>query len=450
MKKQIIPLGLFSSFMFLQFVILRMGNQAGRGFLSAEMQEYVYVFLQLFAIGGIAAYVLLKTVLDQSSVARILPLCALGLCLPCAGVMLFAPTGSVFYLTVTFLAVFCVGIIAGAVYLRMALYGAAGYKTGLCMGAGYSAALLAQFLFQLQWLIKPVLAVLLAASAAGLVLLLARDGQAAGAGEEQKPVSGKYIASVSVISVALLFFTAFYCGYITHLQTASGYGEYNVYTWPRLLMIPSMLFFGAAGDYKKGKYLPLLSLCFSVVALLNALLVGKSDLYWLNMCLYYIALSAAVSYYNLTFWKLAPRTKHPAVWAVAGRVFDSIVVIPLCLVSLSDGSAASILALNIGALVVVILLMAANGSFSFLPEKKESAALLPDQLLSDIQTRYGLSDSETKVFRELVLTEDKQTVISDRLSVSVRTMQANVTSIYKKTGVATRSGLVHIYQTAQK
>ncbi len=52
------------------------------------------------------------------------------------------------------------------------------------------------------------------------------------------------------------------------------------------------------------------------------------------------------------------------------------------------------------------------------------------------------------MFRELVLTEDKQTVIGDRLSIKLRTVQANVTSIYRKTGTNTRSGLVLLYHNA--
>ena len=52
------------------------------------------------------------------------------------------------------------------------------------------------------------------------------------------------------------------------------------------------------------------------------------------------------------------------------------------------------------------------------------------------------------LLRELVRTEDKQTVIGERLSIKVRTVQANVTSIYRKTGVSTRSGLGKLYHDA--
>ena len=49
-----------------------------------------------------------------------------------------------------------------------------------------------------------------------------------------------------------------------------------------------------------------------MIALLNTVLLGK-ETYILNMCLYYVALTVVIAYYNLTFLWLAARTKRPAV-----------------------------------------------------------------------------------------------------------------------------------------
>ncbi len=446
----------FASFMFLQFVILRMGNQAGCGFLPDGQQENVYIFLQVFVIGGIALHIVLSSALKIGRALKIIPTAALAICGVCSTYMLFAPIDSAFYLIVTFIAVFCLGFIAGKVYLRMSDYYAAGIRVGICMGVGYSAALLLQFLLQLQWLIKPAIAVVaLGAFAALGTLFLHEKPNDETASEQTDSFFTKKILLACVIAAALLLFTAFYNGYIHHLQIASGYTEYNVYTWPRLLMIPGMLVFGLIGDYKKGKFLPLVVLCFSVIALLNAVLAGKADMYRLNMCLFYIALSAAVSYYNLTFWKLAPGTKYPAIWSVAGRVIDSVIVIPLCIVSLTEASAIVVLSLNIAALAAIIVVMSVNGDFNLteqqtVTEKMPDAPMSEDDALAFVAERYKLTPSEIRVFRSLVLTEDKQAAIAEKLSVKLRTVQANVTSIYRKTGVTTRSGLLQIYHDAQK
>ena len=60
-------------------------------------------------------------------------------------------------------------------------------------------------------------------------------------------------------------------------------------------------------------------------------------------------------------------------------------------------------------------------------------------------SRYGLTPKETALLRELVLTEDKQTVIGERMDLKVKTIQKYVTQIYRKTGATTRSGLTELY-----
>lgn len=320
------------------------------------------------------------------------------------------------------------------------------------MGIGYSAALLLQFVFQLEWKVVPMLAVLLPVSTA-LPMLLLKEKEKPQPEEtdgEQIPLS-RIFASLA-IAAAMLIFVSFYSGYIHHLQVATDYSEFNVYTWPRLLLIPGMLLFGSIGDLREGRLLPLASLCASVIALLNAILAEKPGYYWLNMCLYYIALSAVIAYYNLTFWRISTRSRHPAVWCVAGRVLDSILVIPLCLIQNSDISGSSILALNIAALIVIIVMMATSGGFNLVSsvgEEPESPhGYVKDPLIA-LGDRFGFTPAEQRVFRELVETEDKQVVIAERLSIKVRTVQANVTAIYRKTGVNTRSGLVQLYHSTR-
>ena len=50
---------------------------------------------------------------------------------------------------------------------------------------------------------------------------------------------------------------------------------------------------------------------------------------------------------------------------------------------------------------------------------------------------------------QLVLSEDKQTVISERLSIRVKTLQDYVTRLYRKTGAKTRSGLTELFHKAR-
>ena len=61
-----------------------------------------------------------------------------------------------------------------------------------------------------------------------------------------------------------------------------------------------------------------------VVALLNPALFGDPAYYTTNMCLFYLHLGASLSYYNLAFWRIAPRTGWPELWAGMGRIATNL------------------------------------------------------------------------------------------------------------------------------
>ena len=441
---------LFSAFMFVQFIILRMGNQAGRGFLAEQHQELVYLFIQIVVICGFFSHALIKPRLLSEKLKNGLTVSSLALCMSGALVMLFSPADSLLYLVTTGLTVFFLGCTGGAVYYRLAALTAKKTRAGLCIGTGYAAAVALQFCLQLQWTVIPALSVLLAAAFAVMGFLLIKSKETIALPEQRKDFVPRSILFYTVvITMALLIFTTYYNSYIHHLQVASGYTDYNVYTWPRLLMIPAILLFGFLADIKGGKLLPLSTLCVVVVALLNTVLLGR-ETYILNMCLYYVAITPVIAYYNLTFLRLASRTKHPAVWAVMGRVLDSAAVILGMTLKFSALSQVAVLIIDIIALVVVIVMMALTGAFDFSkPEAVEEAPVpettqepeLPPDPFPMIQDSYRITPSEMKVLRELVTTDDKQDVIALRLNISVSTLRHHVTSIYKKTGVQTRSAL---------
>ena len=97
---------LFSAFMFVQFIILRMGNQAGRGFLAEQHQELVYLFIQIVVICGFFSHALIKPRLLSEKIKNGLTVSSLALCMSGALVMLFSPADSLLYLVTTGLTVF--------------------------------------------------------------------------------------------------------------------------------------------------------------------------------------------------------------------------------------------------------------------------------------------------------------------------------------------------------
>ena len=465
-NKTLFLTGFFATYHFLQFAVLRMANHAGDGFLSTERLEQVYFILQIFVIAGFWTYAVLDRRLRDGRRGRRAARIALALLLAGGIAMFYADSGSAAYLAVTFASSFCIGFVGGPVYRRMSRETAAGAPTARCMGFGSSIAVALQYVFQLWRGPSPFLPVLIAAAC---VLLWAslREGDASGplsqcasdpapndAGRPSVPP--RRIAFSCLIAAAFVLLGSFYNGYIHHLQIQSGYTDYNAYSWPRLVMIPCYLLFAALGDRRNGRFVPILALCLSLVAVLNSVLTASRSTYWLNMCLFYCTVAAFVAYYNLTFWRFAEGTKRPAFWASQGRVIDSVTVLATALIRFSALPSSVVQTVNIAIIAAVIVLMAVSGDFNLAePSEPRSErapetapappALLPDDAFQRMQDRYGLTQRETDVLRELVLTEDKQAAIGNRLSITVKTLQEYVTRLYRKTGAVTRSGLTDLY-----
>lgn len=276
--------------------------------------------------------------------------------------------------------------------------------------------------------------------------------EAADMRQKEPNVSPRRIGMTCLIAAVFMLLIGFYNGYIHLLQIRSQYA-YNAYSWPRLLMIPCYLLFAALGDRKQGRLAPLLALCVALAAMLNAVLTGSADAYWLNMCLFYCAVAAVAAYYNLAFWRLAQRTKRPALWASMGRILDSVTVLAGGLLHISELPIAAALALNLAGLAGVIVLMAVNGDFNFsVPAVPVQAngVLSEEAAIAQMQERYGLTEREADVLRELVCSEDKQTVICERLSIKLSTLQSYITHLYQKTGVSTRAGLTDLYHRTMR
>lgn len=440
---------LFSSFMFLQFVVLRFGNQAGRGYLAEQRQETVYGFLQAFVLIGFLLHAFCKTHIKSEKAYKAAAAASAGICLICAQLMLFFSPASVFYLAVTAVGVLAIGFNCGAIYCYIANLRAE--HLGICIGVGYGAAVILQYFLQLKWTVKPLISLFLFLSVGCIIFLIIKHGGVEAQSEDEKrPITEAYgkkpLFSV-IITFALLLFTTYYNSYIHHLQIASGYTEYNVYSRPRLLMIPGMLIFGFIGDYKEGKGLPISTLCFAVIALLNAALIGK-EAYFLNMCLYYLAMTAVIVFYHLTFLRLAAGTKHSEIWASMGRMLDSGIIIVSFIFGFADFSQLTVFIIDLAALIVIIVLMAVGGDFN-LSRRQTESDLSQELSVEELKEQYKLTPTEFKVLQELVQTDDKQEAIAARLNISVSTLRHHITSIYKKTGTQTRSALCKLNNPKQ-
>lgn len=454
---------MFGAFVFLQFTVLGLANHAGEGYLTTGQREHVYYALQLFVILGYLLHALFDRYCTGNRIRNITAYCAFGMFFTSVALMIGAERASLLSIIVSMAAALCLGAIGGAVHYRMSLECAAGAEIAHFMGLGSAGAVVLQYLLQIRWGVTPLLPVFMLAAFLLLVSLLTGGYPAEDIEGNRKMLQtapGRLVFSV-MIAVIFILSACFYNEYIHHLQIQSDYESYNVYSWPRLMLVPGYLLYALIGDRKNGRYVPITTLCVMLIMLLNVTLVGNPELYWLNMCLFYFAISAFTSYYLLTFWRLAPGTGRPALWAPFGRILDSAMVLFTGAIRLSSLPAPVVLGADIVGVALVILMMAINGDFNLnetgstetlgvtdqSPTGSEVILPLrsPEEALLRMREDYQLTPREADVLRELVLTEDKQTVISERLSIQVKTLQDYVTRLYRKTGVMTRAGLTDLY-----
>jgi len=443
---------LFGAFVFLQFTVLGLANHAGEGYLTTGQRDRVYYTLQVFVILGYLLYSLFFRFCTGKRSRNVISYAVFGIFLACIILMSAARFASLHYVIVSMAAALCLGALGGAAHLRMSRATLTNVRVARCMGLGSATAVVLQYLLQIRWGITLLLSVFMLAAFFLFVFLLLQTVPKSITEDDRKPekTPPARIVFSAVITAAFILFACFYNEYIHHLQIQSDYEVYNVYSWPRLMLVPVYLLFAAVGDRKNGKYVPLASLCIMLIALLNVVLIGSSEAYWLNMCLFYCAIAAFTSYYLLVFWRLAPGTKQPAFWAPFGRMLDSAMVLVTGAIGLGRLPSAVILGVDIGGVALVILLMALGGDLNLsaveaLPAPEAPPTLSPEEALTRMRERYDLTPREAEVLRELVLTEDKQTVISERLNIQVKTLQDYVTRLYRKTGAATRAGLTDLY-----
>lgn len=457
----------YTAFLFLWMTVLAPASRAGEGRLSVEQLERVYYVQQIFLILGFLSYAALLRLFPDGHFRRYVAAGVFVIFFAGVAVLLFADKAEPVYLFVARVVVLCLGGLGGAVYYRMSQETAKGTATARCMGIGSAAAVFLQYVLQVHWQ-SPLLPLFMMAAFLLLVARLLTLGEEVE--NDGEPASGKVrpsrLLTVCLISSLLLLFVGFYNVIIHHRTILSDSAAPGAYTWPRLMLIPCYLLFAAIGDRKQGRLVPITALVIALAAMLNSVLTGSDGDYWLNMCLFYCAVAAAVSYYTLSFWRLAPGTRHPALWAPMGRILDSTMVLVTAAIHLDTLPTAVVLGGDLAGVALIILMMAIGGDLNLTGSNTAEAPaaaketeipvespalpdvpplLSPEETLEKMRGRYDLTPREAEVLGELVLTEDKQTAISERLNIRVKTLQDYVTRIYRKTGAATRAGLTDLY-----
>lgn len=399
----------------------------------------------------------------------------LAVCLADAACTVFTsvPFAGSSFLIVTFVFSFCLGFIGGVVYYGMSRMLHATRHMGKAMGAGASVALIFQYVFQYRMDHHFLQMVLILCSLAAVTVLsagrlfdpvIAQDGGDFSGipfgkddrDKDRRKGTTKTVWRILTIEVLMEVFFFYFNQSLLAGMAASGMKEQAAYDWPRLCGMIGYLVIGFVGDIKKRRFVPISSLCFIIPGLITPLIAAGGSGQTFAMAVFYVAVMARISYFNLMFWDAAPHTGNPELWAGMGRIVTSVVEIIFVLIGLSSLSAVQMLGIELVTLALIVIVLAVNGDLNLtelteIPDLDRQAANgentpgLAERAILQYQEKYDLTGKETEVMKSLISTEENLQELADLMGISRRVLQRYITSIYEKTGTKTRVGLLQSY-----
>ena len=445
---------LFAIYMFEYMVTLTFIDQRSADITGSVWQLYLhYIDYALVALGFVS-FALLRRAPERFAFRRtllLLPSVAYG----CTMLLLFLMQNAAAFSAAAMGAAYFLGLLGGMVYFCMAAALADSPRAGRVMALGASGAVLLQYLLQEYWHIAAGIPVALALGFCAAVYLTVRRPwewltQDCLPYEAPKPETARAMTGTLIRlclnALCLYALGTIYDRQMMLLNVQSGYEDYNLYAWPRLFTIAGYLLVGFLSDAGRGRLLSVATLCTALVALLNPALFGDPAYYTTNMCLFYLHLGASLSYYNLAFWRIAPRTGWPELWAGMGRIATNLFSALLTLTPVSHLSMPAAIGVDAVLFGVLVVSMAVGGELAVArPAPPEAPEQTQEQKLHAYCRRCAFTPRETEVFERLITTDDDLQGIADSLYISRRMVQRYVSSIYEKTETKTRLGLFQRY-----
>ena len=445
---------LFAIYMFEYMVTLTFIDQRSADIMGPAWQLYLhYIDYALVALGFVS-FALLRRIPEHFTLRRtllLLPSVAYG----CTMLLLFLMQNAAAFSAAAMGAAYFLGLLGGMVYFCMAAALADSPRAGRVMALGASGAVLLQYLLQEYWHIAAGIPVALALGFCAAVYLTVRRPwewltQDCLPYEAPKPETARAMTGTLIRlclnALCLYALGTIYDRQMMLLNVQSGYEDYNLYAWPRLFTIAGYLLVGFLSDAGRGRLLSVATLCTALVALLNPALFGDPAYYTTNMCLFYLHLGASLSYYNLAFWRIAPRTGWPELWAGMGRIATNLFSALLTLTPVSHLSMPAAIGVDAVLFGVLVVSMAVGGELTVArPAPPEAPEQTREQKLHAYCRRCAFTPRETEVFERLITTDDDLQGIADSLYISRRMVQRYVSSIYEKTETKTRLGLFQRY-----
>ena len=418
----------FSLYMFMYMTLLTAINHEASGIVDGKAQLILY-YVDMFCVTmGFVFYAVFYDIYKK----RNFPLYAAIINTIVLLSALLIKIEAVFMVLAPIVGTF-LGFFGGFFYTCMALSLLDDRRPGMTMGIAMSLAVFMQWLLQICIGI-PILYIFIIDVCVMLFFICCKERF------ESKKSSLK-VSDVQMIDILPIFITAgiiflVFCfdNRMENILTAQQFETVDIYTWPRLFLIPGYLGFGYFHDRFKGLYDQLSVLMAALLSIISLILLSAGLYLNLAMIIFYLELGLTISYYNLVFWRISLNKKHQSFWACMGRIIDGGVSIILALFWKMDFSLSIEIIINILVIIMIVILIVVENRNRITENRK------PD--LEEFIRKYELTDREKDVFYELLKPEAKVEQMAEELFISRRTLQRHISSIYEKCGVSSRVGLI--------
>ncbi len=224
-------------------------------------------------------------------------------------------------------------------------------------------------------------------------------------------------------------------------------GSVNIYSYPRLAMIPGYLLMGFIADLKKPAFFSTAFMCAMLLSGVLVLMPFHGGGYLLFLSIYYFFISVYIFFYTYSFVSVAPRTKKPELWASIGRPLSDLFVTLISFLMLRLGDErlnASPIQYALYYFILLIVLYIVTNMIRIDPNLSEEQSPAPakPQSVDDWLTTCSLTPRETDVAHLLINTDLPIKAIASELNISERSVYRYASSIYEKTGTENRTGLI--------
>lgn len=229
-------------------------------------------------------------------------------------------------------------------------------------------------------------------------------------------------------------------------------GEVSIEEFPRVLLALSGLLGGIIFDFKDRRFMSMIMYCVMLLSTICIVVLKYSESLLIGLLIFYMTSGFFVVFFTASFMEIASYMKFPDLWAGLGRAVNNLAAVILSrssLVLINSQGNLMVVVLVI-CLFVIVTIIASTYSLQrkVLIEKlgeSKIALLSKEEKLLKIKEQYTFTPREIEVFEYLTSTEDSVQDIANNMYISKRTLERYISSIYKKTGVKSRVGLLNIY-----